>query len=108
MFVDEPSSGSVDLSKATKLSDAVFWCGKNPRWIATTLRTITPNHRGLQQISLNKYATLFTPDRGHVDLVSFRRRIGEAGYAGWSELDHILVQLWESQLVTFDPSEGHT
>ena len=48
---DEESLGSIDLSKATGLKNVALKWKSSPRWVAMTLRTITQNHRNLQQIS---------------------------------------------------------
>jgi hypothetical protein len=99
----------IDLSKATKLKDVVFCCGMRPRWVTTTLRTITPDHRNLQQISLETPFTLFHSGHGPVDLVTFRHgpvdsatfrhRVGDAVGTEWPDLDHLLAQLWESHSI---------
>jgi hypothetical protein len=54
LFLDGSEPASIDLSKATKLKDVVFqpksW---SVEWITTALRTITPKHRDLRQISIH-------------------------------------------------------
>ena len=58
----------------------------NPKWIATTLQTITNSHRNFRQISLNV-------EGGHFP---------GAGYQEWSELDRSLFRLWESHSVRLE------
>ena len=89
LFADE-SSCFVDLSKATGLRSVVFLRSSDPQWIATTLRTITCNHRNFQQLSIHAQRTLDSED-----LVAIKDDIGEDGYIGWLELDHFLAQLHE-------------
>ena len=89
---DEESLGSVDLSKATGLRDAVLKWKWAPRWVAATLRTITHNHRNLQQISLETHWDA----GGSANLMG---AMGETAHQGWLELDGVLVQLWESHSI---------
>ena len=49
------------------------------------LRTVTLNHRHLQQIALDVPSLSSCPTRH-----------GESNYRQWSELDQLLVRLWES------------
>jgi len=93
------ASGSIDLSKATRLKDAVFTCGRNPQWVVMALLTVAPNRRNLQQISLDISHTVFCSDFNGVNLTKVRDAIGETAYAEWLELDHLLAQLCESHLV---------
>jgi hypothetical protein len=71
----------------------------NPRWSAMALRTITPNHRDLRQISLVAPSTLFDTKYNHDDPTKFRKRMGERVCREWSELDHLLARLWESHSI---------
>jgi len=90
----------IDLSKATKLKDAVFTCGLNPQWVVMALRTVTPDHINLQQISLDaSHTTLRLRNFNRVDPANIGDAIGETVYSEWLELDHLLVQLWESHLI---------
>ena len=95
LFAVPPLSALVNLVKATKLKDAVFMCRTDPRWILTTLRTVTPNHK-LQQVSLGM---TFGVSLGCADPARIRHAIGEAAFQEWSELDRLLVQLSESHSI---------
>ena len=55
------------------------------------LRTITPEHRDLREISIFVHYTLAGSD--------IRGTMGEAGFGWWLDLDRILVRLWESHSV---------
>ena len=89
-----PGSPSFDLSKATKLRNAVFRPDlRNAEWVSTALKTITPEHRGLQGISI--YVPCLTFAGGG----NARQLAGEAGYRQRLDLDRLLVQLWESHLI---------
>jgi hypothetical protein len=95
--------GSINLSKATRLKDVAFVCdlilqGLNPKWVVATLKTITSDHKNLQVVSIDVPFILFGLDHG-VDPLNLRGMIGEDTYAGWLELDRLLVILWESYSV---------
>ena len=93
LFLDEPWSASIDLSKATKLADAIFWPeSMDAEWITNALQTVTPDHRDLRQISIH-VPSHFTPYGGVPDE---RRVARDETYGEWLELDRLLVQLWES------------
>ena len=73
----------IDLSRATRLKDIVFWCKTlNPQWITLALQTVTSNHRDLQKIIIH-FPFVFT--------------FGETGYREWLDLDRVLVRLSESR-----------
>jgi hypothetical protein len=87
-FIVGSGLASIDLSKATKLKDMTFRCRRlNVGWVVMALRTFTPNHRNLQQISL--YPPHTPPGFA----------IGETTYMQWMELDHRFTQLWESHSI---------
>jgi hypothetical protein len=93
----EPRLASIDLSKATKLKDVAFQSqGLGVTWITMALRTITPNHRHLQQISL--YAPRLR-SRHTEDPAYDWYGVGESLYEQWLELDRLLVQLLESHSI---------
>jgi hypothetical protein len=53
-FLDKPGSASFNLSKATKLKDIMFrlnWL--RVQWVAAALKTITPEHRDVRQITIH-------------------------------------------------------
>jgi hypothetical protein len=96
---DESKPWVIDLSKATKLKYPVFQCESlDSGWITRSLKTITPEHRDLQKISITIPSFL-----GHVtaeDCEGVERRIEEADPGTrWSDLEHLLVTLWESHSV---------
>ena len=73
----------IDLSKATNLKDIALISRFNPKWAAMALRTITSDHRNLQEISYNT-STLLTYKRD---------------YPEWLELDRVFIKLWESHSI---------
>ena len=94
----EPSHVSIDLSKVAKLKQVTFR-PKFPRaeWIDLALRTIRPDNQNLRQVSI------YVDDRGSPVSVSLGANVGEVIGAElrrqWSELDRLLVELWESRSV---------
>jgi hypothetical protein len=60
------------------------------------LRTITPDHRHLQEISLYAPRLRF---RHTEDPAYDWYGVGESLYGQWLELDRLLVQLWESHSI---------
>lgn len=97
LFLGGSGQNSVDLSRATKLKDVTFRIDSSgPEWVTTALRTITPNHRDLLQISISAayYPTIvmFNTD----DVIQ-----GAEGQTTrrWLELDQLLAQLWESHSI---------
>ena len=95
-FVAGSGPTSFDLSKATKLRDVGFRGSLDVEWVAVALQTITPKHRDLRQISvtMSRAPTSVLAATGDI-----RPIIGETKSRQWSELDRILVQLWESHLI---------
>ena len=86
----------IDLSKATRLQDVEFRCGKlKVEWITMTLRTITSKHRDLQTILIRIFYKFSLEGSG----ASIRQTAGETAYREWLDLDRLLVQLWESRLI---------
>ena len=78
-----------DLSKATNLGDVVFRpVSLDIEWIITALRTMTPEHRTLRQISIHApyHSTLYDVSG------NARQAIGETVRRQWSGLDRFLVQ----------------
>ena len=54
LFSVEPLAQPINLSKATGLKRAVLACGSaDPKWITVSLRSITDDHKHLQQITLD-------------------------------------------------------
>ena len=91
--------GLIDLSRVTKLREAVFTCGPDPKYAALSLQTITRHHTDLQQITIDTSYTLYTLDLDFVDCVEFVYEDGENMYQGWLEIDHILSQLRKSHSI---------
>jgi hypothetical protein len=86
----------VDLSKTTKLKEAVFRLGgQHPAWVDMTLKTIASEHRDLRQISIYvPFRNVFVQERTNA-----REFVGEESYGQWMALDRTLTQLWESLAV---------
>ena len=96
LFPDEPRSASLNLSKATKLSEAVFRLGSlRVEWITLALQAVGHKHRDLRRISIDvpSYLTHI-----HVD-PDIRVAIGEGTFEQWLDLDRVLVHLWESHSI---------
>ena len=91
VLVDSEPEASIDLSKATRLKSVVFRAESWPvGWITTALRTITPEHPDLREISIDLHYWLVGFDRG---------TIGEADFGWLWDLDRVLVQLCESRSI---------
>ena len=82
----------ANLNKATKLKDMTFGLWRYPRWLLTTLSTVTRDHRELRQITLAMISFIAI---GDPRCVSIRVLLGETVYQEWLELDRLLVQLCE-------------
>lgn len=82
---DDAALHLIDLSKATKLKHVVFrWGSLGSGWITMALETITLRHQDLQQISIDVWGglvALTSPD------------------ARWSDLDRLLLKLWDSHSI---------
>ncbi|KAF9644356.1 hypothetical protein BDM02DRAFT_3122058 [Thelephora ganbajun] len=92
----DPNPASIDLSKATKLERAVFLpTSMSVKWITMVLQTITPKHRDLQYILIH---SPYDPALAGAS-VNVRQTVGELVCGQWSELDHVLVQFWESRSI---------
>ena len=96
LFLGECRPTPIDLSGATKLKDLVFHLNSwTVGWVVTTLQTITPKHRDFRQLRIDiPYCPTFLSAGANV-----KQTIGEANYAQWSDLDRLLIQLWESRAV---------
>ena len=82
--------GSVNLSVATKLKEVIFRSVPcHVKWVAVGLRTITSAHKDLREVSII-IPFLATP----ID-----RYFGEGTYRQWTDLDRVLIQLWQSYSV---------
>jgi hypothetical protein len=91
----ESRSAPIDLSKATKLKDVAFRPGlQRVEWVIRALRTITPEHRDLRQITIRMP---WYPLAGV--LANVRQTVGDTHYGLWLDLDRLLVQLWESRSI---------
>lgn len=87
---------SIDFSKARKLKEVTFRCGTTHiMWIISALRTITSEHEDLQQISIHiPYYPSYIADPANI-----RGIVGEEVYRQWMDLDHLVVQFWESRTI---------
>ena len=94
LIIDLPQSAQVNLSKATNLKDLVFKFWFHPRLLLTTLRTVTSDHRKLEQITL-----AILSSRGLRDREELRHADGGVAYQEWLELDRLVAQLNESHLI---------
>lgn len=95
-FLAPPESSPADLSNAVKIGDAVFRLRSlGVEWVAMILRTITPKHQNLRQISIYvRFDSGLTSTGADV-----RQVVGEQIVGEWSDLDRLLVQLWESHSI---------
>jgi len=93
-FPVEQGSTSVDLSKAVRLKDVAFCVNSwGVDWITTALRTITPKHQDLRQISISTYFNAFTVKAIRANV---RQTIGEHFFEQWLGLDRTFAQLSRS------------
>ena len=99
----EGPSGSIDLSKATGLKDVPLKWKKSPQSVANTLRTITRNHRSLQQVSLALCRNYYFGYCTTKNPTNLRKVIGRTICPGWLELSDALVQLWRSHSIRSEP-----
>lgn len=90
-MIDGPSD--IDLSTATKLKKVVFCFEDKCRWVSTTLRTITSNHKSLGHISL--LAANINCDRAD-RVPPLKISITHDTWVEWSELDCLLARLCDS------------
>ena len=95
-FLAPPNSSPADLSNAVKLRDVVFRLRSlRVEWIAMILRTVTPRHQDLRQISIYVHFDSTLTSAG----ADVRQIVGEQIVGEWSNLDRLLVQLWESRSI---------
>ena len=83
LVLAESGSTSIDLSKARKLKRLVFLSEEpSAQWIITVLKTITPDHQNLQQISLHVPSLPRNLDRtiDRADPANIRSTHGETSY----------------------------
>ena len=95
-FPVESESALIDLSMATKLKYLIFRVeSRRVDWTNVALRTITPEHQDLRQITIYlPYDSTLSGAGANV-----RRATGEQLFGQWLEFDHLLVQLWESRWI---------
>lgn len=85
-----PHVASIDFSRAKSLKQVAFWLGAlDDVWITLALKTLTPNHRDLHQISIYIPVNRFLKTRLAMEEI----------HRQWADLDHFLVQLWESNAI---------
>ena len=86
-------AGSIDFSGATRLKELVFHLEEiEDVWTTMALKTLTSKHGDLREILLHILVESSPKD----EPVNVRETIGEEIFKQWMDLDHILVQLWES------------
>ena len=96
LFLAEQSSTPVDLSKAAGLKNMAFQIrSESVNWITMALQTITPRRRDLLQVTID------IPTRPVLVAIGgiHGRGLGETISRQWLNLDHHLVQLWESRSI---------
>jgi hypothetical protein len=75
----------LDFSKASKLKDVQFRCGRpNIQWITMALRSI--ESKNLQHLVIDCH-------------FFFENPVGETVYQEWQDLDHLLVKFWASHSI---------
>ena len=78
---------SIDLSEAIRLREVVLRLRYlNDAWAGPTLKTLTSEHKDLQLIS--------------ICISIYEYEIETETHILWVDLDHALVQLWESKAIT--------
>ena len=83
---------SIDLSKATKLREVAFYLdGLYIPWVIVTLKTITPKHRDLQEVTISSSILSRLVGRS----IDVKTAVGPISHGQWVDLDIVLVQLWE-------------
>ena len=96
LTIAEPRSGQIGLSRAAGLKDVTFRVSaQTVGWVTMALRTITPEHRDLGQISICLPHNLTFVNVG----ADIRRSLGETTSRRWSDLDRLLVEFWESRSI---------
>jgi len=79
-----------------RLKDVTFGVGSwDVAWVTMTLQTITHIHQALREISIHEAYYSISIELG----AEVRRIIGEQTASLWSELDRLLVRLWESRSI---------
>jgi hypothetical protein len=83
--LDLPGAPLLDLSKVNKLEDLLFRCGGwNVQQITMALQTVQSKH--LQKVTIHPG-------------VAFANRILGTVHQEWQDLDHLLVQFWNSHSI---------
>ena len=83
---------------ATKLKNIEFRCETfEIGWVVRTLETLGSKHRGLQQISIRVPSDLVYVAAEYCATVEQRIERANPG-TRWSDLDRVLVRLWESHV----------
>ena len=98
--VDDDAPATIDLSKAANLKEVTFRCViglTGCRWIIMALETIILKHRDLRKISIQFVYGYDRPTDVDPNLI----QLNEATKPGirWSDLDSLLVQLFESRSI---------
>ena len=96
LLLAEQSSTPIDLSKSAGLKNMAFQIrSKSVNWIAMALQTITPRRRDPLQVTIDiPTRTVLVATAG-----IHGPGLGETISREWLNLDHYLVQLWESRSI---------
>jgi hypothetical protein len=85
LVVSQEPEPPLDLSKATKLKDLTFLCGRqNIQRITMALQSV--KSKNLRQITIHPHG-------------SFEDLIGPVDHPQWQDLDRLLVQFWTSHSI---------
>ena len=94
----ESTPSAIDLSTATKLKNIEFRCETfEIGWVVRTLETLGSKQRGLRQISIRVPSDLVYVAAEDCAVVEQRIEKANPG-TRWSDLDRVLVRLWESHV----------
>ena len=92
------SATSINFSKATKLKEMVFrFDDRSAGWVTMALKTITPEHGDLRQVSIHFTSNSF--DIQSIFPLNVSQYIGDEASMYWMDLNRLLVQLHESRAV---------
>ena len=79
-----------------KLNEVIFGSHSNPKWISSSLQTITQDHRDLQSVTIRILYPFYNLDREVFDRVEFMHPAVARKFRAWLDLDHVLIRLQES------------
>ena len=64
-------------------------------WTAMVLKTLTSEHRNFRKVTIHIPIAISSVG----EPVNVKQSIGEETHGQWMDLDHILIQLWESNAI---------